>query len=127
MPLEEIQRACDSLPAPIRTPVINSAGGHYNHALFFSTLAPEALRAKAPVDELKVQIEEQFGSLDAMRKEFDAAAIKVFGSGWAWLSLDADGKLFISSTANQENPLMAGVVSKPGTPILGLDVWEHAY
>lgn len=77
--------------------------------------------------DLKGKIEADFGSVDEMKAQFNAAAAKRFGSGWAWLSLGDDGKLFISSTANQENPLMAGHVADPGTPILGLDVWEHAY
>lgn len=81
----------------------------------------------SPVGSVKSKIEEDFGSFDDMRSKFNAAAAARFGSGWAWLSVGADGKLFISSTANQENPLMAGHVAESGTPILGLDVWEHAY
>ncbi len=81
----------------------------------------------APVGTVKSKIEECFGSFDEMKSSFNLAAASRFGSGWAWLSVDADGKLFISSTANQENPLMEGVVEKQGNPILGLDVWEHAY
>lgn len=126
MPLDEIQKAAGSLPEAIRTTVINHGGGHYNHCLFFSILAPETERATAPVDELSTKIEEDFGSFDDMRKEFDGAAMKVFGSGWAWLGVDSDGKLTVSHTKNQENPLMEGVVQDTSTPIMGLDIWEHA-
>lgn len=115
-----------SLPDSIRTTVTNHGGGHYNHSLFFSTLAPETETASAPVDELKTKVDADFGSFEAMRKEFDAAAMKVFGSGWSWLGVDKDGKLAVTSTKNQENPLMQGVVSDPMIPIMGLDIWEHA-
>lgn len=128
MQLTDIQKACDSLPPPIRTPTINHAGGHYNHCLFFTILkGAEDEGNLGPSGKLKESIDSEFGSFDAFKKQFDTAAIKHFGSGWAWASLDADGKLFISSTANQENPLMQGVVGQAGKPILGLDVWEHAY
>ena len=126
MPLEEIQRSISSLPTPIKTPVTNHGGGHYNHSLFFSILAPETDRVAAPVDELKTKIEADFGSYDAMRKAFDAEAMAVFGSGWAWLGVDSEGNLCVSNTKNQENPLMEGIVEKPSTPIMGLDIWEHA-
>lgn len=126
MPLEEIQRSVKSLPDAIRTTVTNHGGGHYNHCLFFSILAPETERVAAPVDEFKAKIEADFGSFDNMRKEFDAAAMKVFGSGWAWLGTDSGGKLCISITRNQENPLMEGIVDTPSTPIMALDIWEHA-
>lgn len=88
-------------------------------------MRPEA--PAAPPGELRAKIDADFGEFDAMKKEFEEAAAKRFGSGWAWLSLGTDGKLFISSTANQENPLMDGHVQQSGIPILGLDVWEHAY
>lgn len=124
--LSEIQRKVSSLPDAIRTTVMNHGGGHYNHSLFFSTLAPETETTSAPVDELKTKVEADFGSFEALRKEFDTCATKVFGSGWAWLGVDKDGKLCISSTRNQENPLMEGIVDAPSTPIMGLDIWEHA-
>lgn len=129
MPLAEVNRACATLPDAIKTATVNHSGGHYNHCLFFSTMRGDASEngAKTPSGELKAALEEGFGSIDAFKAQFDTAAIKHFGSGWAWLSVDANGKLFVSSTANQENPLMAGVVLQPGTPVLGLDVWEHAY
>lgn len=105
---------------------MNHGGGHYNHSLFFSTLGPETETAPAPVDELKTKVDADFGSFETMRKEFDAAATKVFGSGWTWLGVDKDGKLTITSTKNQENPLMEGVVPDPMTPVMGIDLWEHA-
>lgn len=123
--LSDIQTRCATLPDAVRTPVINSAGGHYNHTLFWTILKPNA--ASAPPPDLRAVIEADFGEFEAMKKEFEDAAAKLFGSGWAWLSVGEDGKLFISLTPNQENPLMKGHVSRYGTPILGLDVWEHAY
>lgn len=124
--LADIQKKISTLPDPILTTVMNHGGGHYNHCLFFSTLAPETDTVPAPVDELKTKVDSDFGSFDAMRKQFDATAMKVFGSGWAWLGVDPDGKLAITSTRNQENPLMQGIVPEPTTPIMGLDIWEHA-
>jgi superoxide dismutase, Fe-Mn family len=88
-------------------------------------LRPDA--PSAPPAELRAKIDADFGELDAMKKAFDDAAVKRFGSGWAFLSFSPeDGKLFVSSTPNQQNPLMTGIVAQPGIPILGLDVWEHA-
>lgn len=111
----------------IRTKVINSGGGHYNHSMFWSLMGKVGSCNSAPVGGIKSKIDEAFGSFESMKNEFNGAAAARFGSGWAWLSVGADGKLFISSTANQENPLMEGHVDQPGTPVLGLDVWEHAY
>lgn len=125
--LAAIQANVMSFPEEIRTPVINAGGGHYNHCLFFDTFAKVGSCNSAPMGDVKAKIEQDFGSFDEMKTKFNSAAAGVFGSGWAWLSLDSDGKLFISSTPNQENPLMAGRVGKTGTPVLGLDVWEHAY
>jgi superoxide dismutase, Fe-Mn family len=116
--LAEIQKKAASLPDAIRAPVVNSGGGHYNHSLWWSTLRPDAQRA--PPAGLRSRIDADFGDLETMKKQFEEAATKRFGSGWAWLSFGADGKLFVSSTANQENPLMDGIVDKPGTPILGM-------
>lgn len=127
MSLEAMQRAVTSVPAEIKTPVINAGGGHYNHSLFWTIMAPPGSVNSSPMGDLKTKIDADFGSLDEMKKSFNGAAAARFGSGWAWLSMGDDGKLFISSTANQENPLMAGHVEKAGIPILGLDVWEHAY
>lgn len=102
----------------------NNAGGHYNHELFWSILTPE--KNTKPSAELEKAIIDTFGSLDALKEKINAAAISRFGSGWAWLSVDKDKKLVVSSTPNQDNPLMDIAESK-GTPILGIDVWEHAY
>lgn len=106
--------------------VRNNGGGFYNHCLFWEVMSPNG--GGAPADGLAVAgaIKDTFGSYDDFKKEFSAAAATRFGSGWAWLSLDGSGKLFISSTANQDNPLM-DIADHKGTPVLGLDVWEHAY
>jgi superoxide dismutase len=102
----------------------NNAGGHYNHELFWSILTPEKNTKPAP--ELEKAITEAFGSFELLKEKVNATAASRFGSGWAWLSVDKDKKLFVSSTANQDNPLM-DVAENRGTPILGIDVWEHAY
>jgi len=107
-------------PAAVR----NNGGGFYNHLLFWEILAPNA--GGAPSGELAEAIAGEFGSLDDFKSKFNDAAKTVFGSGWAWLSVSAEGKLFISKTSNQDNPLM-DVVDQRGIPILALDVWEHAY
>ncbi|MFN0032731.1 MAG: superoxide dismutase, partial [Flavobacteriales bacterium] len=106
------------------TAVRNNGGGHYNHTQFWKWIAPGG---SAMDGELMKALKAQFGSFEEFNKQFTEAAKNRFGSGWAWLSVDADKKLFISSTPNQDNPLMKYVVEKPGTPILGIDVWEHAY
>lgn len=105
--------------------VLNNAGGHYNHSLFWEILKPG--KAEKPMGELAAQIMKNFGSLSAFYDKFAKAAATVFGSGWAWLIVDNAGKLQVTATQNQENPLMRNVVEMHGTPILGLDVWEHAY
>ncbi|MEO0337997.1 MAG: superoxide dismutase [Bacteroidota bacterium] len=106
------------------TGVRNNGGGFYNHALFWSVMSPNG--GGAPSGAIGDAINEAFGSFDEFKAKFAAAAGTRFGSGWAWLSVGADGKLFVSSTANQDNPLM-DVAEHKGTPILGVDVWEHAY
>jgi superoxide dismutase, Fe-Mn family len=118
--LEEIFARMSTLPTGVR----NNAGGHYNHSLFWNIMSPDG--GGQPQGNLASAINETFGSFDEFKKEFEAAGATRFGSGWAWLAVDANGKLFVSSTANQDNPLM-DVVDERGTPILGLDVWEHAY
>ncbi len=110
---------------PGNTAVRNNGGGHYNHSLFWKVIAPGG--AAAPSGKLADAIQSAFGSYDAFLQQFSEAASKRFGSGWAWLSVDASGKLFVSSTPNQDNPHMMKVVEQPGLPILGIDVWEHAY
>jgi len=110
-----------------RATIRNNGGGHWNHAFFWETLAP-ASKAGDASKELAAAIDSAFGSMDAFKKAFGEAAAKRFGSGWAWLIVK-DGKLKITSTPNQDNPAMEGIVDAKdiGTPILGLDVWEHAY
>jgi Fe-Mn family superoxide dismutase len=106
------------------TAVRNNGGGFYNHSLFWDILSPNG--GGTPSGELAEAINAAFGSFDKFKEEFSNAAGTRFGSGWAWLSVGADGKLFVSSTPNQDNPLM-DVAEQKGTPIFGLDVWEHAY
>ena len=104
--------------------VRNNAGGHYNHELFWTVLTPE--KNTQPSEKLTKAINETFGSMQAFKEKMSKAGADRFGSGWAWLSVDKNGKLFVSSTPNQDNPLM-DVVEEKGTPIFGIDVWEHAY
>jgi len=118
--LEDLLKNLDGIPADIRTAVRNNGGGHYNHSLFWQVMTPEA---QEPTPEILEKLNESFGSYDAFKEAFEQAAKTRFGSGWAWLVKKADGSLAVMSTANQDNPLMSG----EGTPILGLDVWEHAY
>ena len=106
--------------------VRNHGGGHYNHSLFWPMLSATA--GKKPVSTLAAAINKKFGSLNRFREEFSQAATAHFGSGWAWLCIDKHGNLFVCTTPNQDNPIMDVVdPSCQGTPILGLDVWEHAY
>lgn len=118
--LETLFNKMSQLPAAVR----NNGGGHWNHTFFWNVMAPDA--GGAPSGELAAAIEQAFGSFEEFKKQFEAAAAGRFGSGWVWLAVDADGKLFVSSTPNQDNPLM-DVAETRGTPILGVDVWEHAY
>jgi len=110
---------------PEDTALRNNGGGHYNHTLYWRTLTPGG--AIAPEGDLKKELIDTFGSLDGFQTEFATAAATRFGSGWAWLMRDASGALRVTSTPNQDNPLMAGVLESTGTPLLGIDVWEHAY
>lgn len=107
------------------TKMRNNAGGHYNHELFWQMMRP-ASENNTPSGDLLTAIEHQFNSFDSFKNQFSEAAKSTFGSGWAWLIIDAKKQLQITSTPNQDNPLM-DVVSVKGTPLLGLDVWEHAY
>ena len=118
--LEDIFSKVSAFPAVIR----NNAGGLYNHTLFWQVMGPNA--GGQPEGELLEAINRTFGSFDRFKTEFETAAKTQFGSGWAWLAVDGDGKLFVSQTPNQDNPLM-DITAKRGTPILALDVWEHAY
>jgi Fe-Mn family superoxide dismutase len=114
-----------AVPDAIRGPVRNNGGGHWNHSFFWKLMAPQA--GGAPTGKLADALNAAFGSFDAFKEKFEAAGIGRFGSGWAWLVVHA-GKLEIVSTANQDNPLMGKAVAGcEGKPILGVDVWEHAY
>lgn len=116
--IEEIQKTGTDKPA-----VRNNGGGHFNHSLFWELLTPGG--SKEPVGNVKAEIE-KIGGFDKFKEDFSTAAKTRFGSGWAWLVKNSDGSVVVSSTPNQDNPLMP-VADKQGTPILGLDVWEHAY
>jgi superoxide dismutase, Fe-Mn family len=118
--IEELLRGIESIPQDIRTAVQNNGGGFANHSLFWTVMSPNG--GGAPGGELAAAIDAKFGSLDAFKEKFASAAAGRFGSGWAWLVVDGDGALQLYSTANQDSPYMQG-----HTPILGLDVWEHAY
>lgn len=118
--IEELMTSISSAPGAVR----NNGGGHYNHSLFWTVLSPNG--GGEPSGELASAITDKFGSFDALKEEFNKAAATRFGSGWAWLSVDSSGALQVSSTPNQDNPLM-DIADVKGTPILGLDVWEHAY
>lgn len=120
-PVEELLRNSDALPIAIRTAIRNHGGGHHNHSLFWQMLRP-IRENNAPEGALKDMIEKAFGSFDAFKEQFAKDALGLFGSGWCWLVKDAAGTLKIITTPNQDSPLMQGL-----TPILGLDVWEHAY
>lgn len=114
-----------SVPDSIRTAVRNNGGGHANHSLFWTVIGPNA--GGQPGGVLAEEIAATFGSYDAFKAEFEKAGATRFGSGWAWLYVNTDGKLAVGSTPNQDSPLMTGVSDIAGTPILGCDVWEHAY
>jgi superoxide dismutase, Fe-Mn family len=121
MSLEAILAKVSAYPAAVR----NNAGGHWNHTMFWQNLAPLA-RGGAPSAALAARIDQDFGSLEKLRQAVTQAAASRFGSGWAWVIVRADGSLAVTSTPNQDNPLM-DVVAERGTPIIGVDVWEHAY
>ncbi|MFA5245185.1 MAG: superoxide dismutase [Pedobacter sp.] len=118
--LENIMANISKFPMAVR----NNGGGHYNHTLYWSIMSPNG--GGKPEGELAKAIDAAFGSFDDFKKKFAEAGATRFGSGWAWLSVSADGKLQVSSTPNQDNPLM-DIAEVKGTPILGMDVWEHAY
>ncbi|MFM2226072.1 MAG: hypothetical protein RJA07_2274 [Bacteroidota bacterium] len=118
--IEELIANISKYPMPIR----NNGGGHWNHTFFWNSLAPNA--GGTPIGKLADAITAEFGSFDAFKEKFAAAGATRFGSGWAWLCVDANKKLCVCSTPNQDNPLM-DIADCKGTPIVGLDVWEHAY
>jgi Fe-Mn family superoxide dismutase len=122
--VEELCKSIGSVPESIRTAVRNNGGGHWNHSFFWKLMKANA--EGKPVGKLADAIKADFGSFETFQEKFAAAAAGRFGSGWAWLCAK-DGKLAICSTANQDNPLMGETAGCGGTPVLGLDVWEHAY
>ena len=120
LPVEDLVRHLDRIPESIRTTVRNNGGGHANHSFFWQVMQKNA--PGQPKAELAKAIDSRFGSFSSFQQQFTKAALSVFGSGWAWLSLDDKRQLSIETTPNQDSPWMAGK-----TPILGIDVWEHAY
>ena len=118
--IDDIQKNVSKYPMPVR----NNGGGHFNHTLYWSVMGPNA--GGAPSGDLAKAIDDAFGSFEEFKKKFAEAGTTRFGSGWAWLSVSSDGKIQVSSTPNQDNPLM-DVAEVKGIPILGMDVWEHAY
>ncbi|WP_294259332.1 superoxide dismutase [uncultured Comamonas sp.] len=122
--LDDLLAKLESLPQTLRQAVRNNGGGHANHSLFWQVMSPGG--GGLPQNALAAAIDKDLGSFENFKTEFTKAAISRFGSGWAWLSVDRSGELHVESSANQDNPLMPGIGSG-NTPILGLDVWEHAY
>ncbi|GAB6992300.1 superoxide dismutase [Paenibacillus pini] len=118
--IEELLQNLDSVPESIRTAVRNNGGGHANHSLFWEVIGPNA--GGNPTGALATAIDNELGGFDKFKEDFAKAATTRFGSGWAWLVVGKDGKLAVTSTPNQDNPISEGL-----TPVLGLDVWEHAY
>ncbi len=118
--LEDLIKNLDKLPEKIRTEVRNNGGGHLNHSMFWTMMTKNS--SLEPVGQLETEIKKIWGTFEAFKEEFSNTAKKVFGSGWTWLTFDKSGKLIITSTPNQDNP-----ISQDSQPILGLDVWEHAY
>jgi Fe-Mn family superoxide dismutase len=123
--LEGMMGAISTFPNSIQTAVRNNGGGHFNHSMYWEVMTPGG--SKNPGGDLSGLIEAAFGSFDGFKEKFLAAGMGRFGSGWAWLGVDKDKKLVICSTPNQDNPLMKGLVDCGCQPILGIDVWEHAY
>ena len=125
-PAELLIARLDKLPEGIRTAVRNNGGGHANHSLFWAVMAPVSQGGGGqPAGGVAQAIERDLGGFEAFKEAFSKAAATQFGSGWAWLAVEKGGKVGVCATANQDNPLMSHI--KCGTPILGLDVWEHAY
>ncbi|APO94153.1 superoxide dismutase [Xanthomonas vesicatoria] len=120
LPIDELVSKLKSLPENLQGPVRNNGGGHANHSLFWTVLSPKG--GGEPKGEVAKAIDKDIGGFEKFKEAFTKAAVSRFGSGWAWLSVTPDKKLVVESTANQDSPLFEG-----NTPILGLDVWEHAY
>lgn len=125
MKVNDLIKDLTIVPEPIRQAVRNNGGGHSNHTFFWKMLSPNG--GGAPHGTLADAISSTFGSLNAFKELFANAALTRFGSGWAWLIKREDGSLAVTSTPNQDSPLMEGIADETGTPIIGLDVWEHAY
>jgi Fe-Mn family superoxide dismutase len=125
MSIDELVRNLNLLPDDKRTAVRNNGGGHYNHSMFWKIMKPGG--GGAPQGAIADAINQAFGSFDALKDQFNKAGAGRFGSGWAWVIVGSDGKLAITSTPNQDNPLMSGFVETVGYPVFGNDVWEHAY
>lgn len=123
--IEQLVSNLDGVPENIRGAVRNNGGGHANHSLFWTVMSPDG--GGMPSGAVAAAIDTDLGGFEAFKEAFSQAAATRFGSGWAWLSVDSSGKLCVCSTPNQDNPRMTSLVDCPGTPILGLDVWEHAY
>ena len=123
--IDDLITDLSALPESIQTAVRNNGGGHFNHTFFWQCISPNG--GGIPTGELSNAIHATFGNFGAFKNEFLQAAITRFGSGWAWLIKQEDGSLAVTSSPNQDNPLMQGIADLCGTPILGLDVWEHAY
>ncbi|KRC20928.1 superoxide dismutase [Acidovorax sp. Root217] len=124
LPIDELVAGLVQLPENLQGPVRNNGGGHANHSLFWTVMSPTG--GGVPQGELAAAIATELGGFDAFKEAFTKAALTRFGSGWAWLSVTSAGKLVVESSGNQDSPLMAGLPSG-NTPILGVDVWEHAY
>lgn len=124
LPVETLIARIEALPETLRLAVRNNGGGHANHSLFWTVMSPHG--GGQPDGVLAAAIDADLGGFEAFKDAFTKAALTRFGSGWAWLSVNAQGKLVVESTGNQDSPLMAGLMSG-NTPVLGLDVWEHAY
>jgi len=123
--IENLISDISALPDSVKSAVRNNGGGHANHSFFWKCISPNG--GGLPQGELLSSIEKTFGNFDSFKSEFTQAALTRFGSGWAWLVKQSDGNLAVTSTPNQDSPLMSGVADCFGTPIIGLDVWEHAY
>jgi len=123
--VDELISSLADLPEEMQSAVRNNGGGHWNHSLFWSTMCSED--CEGPSDEFSAAIDSAFGSIAGLKEQFATAAATRFGSGWAWLAVNGDGELCVCSTANQDNPLMGDTEMCGCSPILGLDVWEHAY
>jgi Fe-Mn family superoxide dismutase len=124
--LEDLLGDLSAVPEGIRGAVRNNGGGHFNHSLFWTCMTSPG-QGGAPEGDLATAIDADLGGFDKAKEAFGTAAATRFGSGWAWMCVKSDGSLSICSTPNQDNPLMTAEAPCPGTPILGLDVWEHAY